>query len=112
MRLPSKRPSNIFVQMNLTIVDVTDVHGEILSNEWLAKSESTHRQLRPQIPKNYLEKMNRVFAGGGRMCVAVEDKNVIGVAVYRIYENTFCGVHMYVDDLITDEAHRSKSRWK
>ena len=32
----------------------------------------------------------------------------MGVAVYRIYENTFDGVHLYVDDLVSDEARRSE----
>jgi len=31
-----------------------------------------------------------------------------GVAVYRIHENTFDGVQMYVDDLVTDAACRSR----
>ena len=33
---------------------------------------------------------------------------VRGVAVYRISENTFEGLHLYVDDLVTDERQRSK----
>lgn len=41
------------------------------------------------------------------MSVAIKGDEVTGVAVYRIYENTASGVHMYVDDLITDEGQRS-----
>src|SRR5881628_1862523 len=33
---------------------------------------------------------------------------VRGVAVYRINENTFEGLHLYVDDLVTDEKLRSR----
>jgi GNAT superfamily N-acetyltransferase len=51
--------------------------------------------------------MRRVFAGGGRMCVAV-DEDVAGIGVYRIYTNTFDGLQMYVDDLVTDEKRRSR----
>ena len=51
--------------------------------------------------------MQRVFAGGGRMCVAADGDGVVGVAVYRIYENTVSGVQMYVDDLVTDDTQRS-----
>jgi GNAT superfamily N-acetyltransferase len=51
--------------------------------------------------------MKRVFAGGARMCVAVKGTVVAGVAVYRIYENTFQGRQLYVDDLVTDEKRRS-----
>ena len=31
-----------------------------------------------------------------------------GVAVYRVGENTFEGLHLYVDDLVTDENLRSR----
>jgi len=33
---------------------------------------------------------------------------VLGLAVYRVYEDTFNGTRFYVDDLITDERNRSK----
>jgi hypothetical protein len=51
--------------------------------------------------------MKRVFAGGARMCVAVDGADITGVAVYRVYENTFQGRQLYVDDLVTDEGRRS-----
>ena len=41
------------------------------------------------------------------MCVAADNEQVLGVATFRVYENTFDGVKMYVDDLVTDEAARS-----
>lgn len=92
----------------LRIVDVDDAAGSVLEPGWLAKAETVHRQLRPQLPSDYEGKMRRVFAGGGRLCVAECDGAVVGVAVYRIHENTFDGVHMYVDDLVTDETRRSE----
>lgn len=92
----------------LRIVDVTDAAGALLEREWLVGAELVHRQLRPQLPSGYEAKMLRVFAGGGRLCVAVLDGVVVGVAVYRIHENTFDGRHLYVDDLVTDEARRSE----
>jgi GNAT superfamily N-acetyltransferase len=42
------------------------------------------------------------------MAVAVRGGKVAGVAVYRVYVNTADGLMMYVDDLVTDEAQRSK----
>ena len=42
------------------------------------------------------------------MCVATEGGAVLGVAVYRVSENTFEGLHLYVDDLVTDEKRRSR----
>ena len=89
------------------IVEITDDAGAVVAADWFAKAERVHRQLRTALPEAYAEKMKRVFAGGARMCVALEGAEVAGVAVYRIYENTFQGRQLYVDDLVTDEARRS-----
>src|SRR5205807_374668 len=88
-------------------VDINDPSGSVVAPDWLAKAERVHRQLRPKLPSDYVAKMASVFAGGGRMCIAVDAEEVVGVAVYRVYDNTFDGVHMYVDDLVTDETRRS-----
>ncbi len=91
----------------LRIVAITDTHGRILEASTLLGAERVHRQLRPRLEVDYVRHMERVFRDGARMCVAVRDGTVVGVAVYRIYENTCDGVHMYVDDLVTDETARS-----
>ena len=41
------------------------------------------------------------------MLVAADGETVVGVAIWRVHENTFNGVQMYVDDLVTDETRRS-----
>jgi GNAT superfamily N-acetyltransferase len=92
----------------VNIVHVTDVTGRVVAPEWLARAESVHRQLRAALPAGYAAKMQRVFAGGGRMLVAAEGDTVRGVAVWRVAENTFENLHLYVDDLVTDERARSK----
>ena len=92
----------------MAVIDITDREGNLLEPEWLAKAESVHRQLRPHLPVDYVGTMQRVFAGGGRMAVAVEQQQVHGVAVWRCYENTVNGLFLYVDDLITDESLRSR----
>ncbi len=91
----------------MRIVEVTDGSGVIAAPGWLKKAEAVHRQLRTALPPEYEAKMKRVFAGGARMCVAADGADVAGVAVYRMYENTFYGKQLYVDDLVTDEARRS-----
>ena len=93
--------------MAMRVVDVTDAAGGVPEPGWLARAERVHRQLRPALPADYAGKMQRVFAGGARMCVATEGGEVIGVAVHRIGENTADGVKMYVDDLVIDETQRS-----
>lgn len=89
------------------IVEVTDESGAIVAPDWFTRAERVHRQLRTDLPAGYTAKMKRVFAGGARMCVAAEGTVVTGVAVYRIYENTFNGRQLYVDDLVTDAKRRS-----
>jgi GNAT superfamily N-acetyltransferase len=91
----------------IRIVEVTDEKGAIAAPDWLRQSEAVHRQLRTTLSADYEAKMRRVFAGGARMCVAVEGTDVAGVAVYRVYENTFVGRQLYVDDLVTDDRRRS-----
>jgi GNAT superfamily N-acetyltransferase len=92
---------------SLQVIDVTDKAGNVVEPDWLGRSESVHRQLRPQLPRDYADKMRRVFTQGGRMCAATIGDAVVGVAVYRIHENTHAGLHLYVDDLVTDETRRS-----
>jgi GNAT superfamily N-acetyltransferase len=88
------------------LIDVTAADGRIAQADWLRRAEPVHRQLR-DFRDDYTAAMGRVFAGGGRMRIAVSDREVVGVAVYRVYENTHAGLLMYVDDLVTDAGRRS-----
>jgi GNAT superfamily N-acetyltransferase len=90
----------------MKIVEVFAQGGQLIGNEWLARAESVHRQLRPHLPDDYAAKMARVLQDA-RMALAVRDDTVLGLAVYRWHENTFDGLKFYIDDLVTDEAHRS-----
>ena len=90
----------------MKIVEVFAQGGQVAGNEWLARAESVHRQLRPHLPDDYPAKMTRVLKDA-RMALAVKGDTVLGLAVYRWHENTFDGLKFYVDDLVTDEAHRS-----
>ena len=94
--------------MSVRVVTVTDDRGAVVEPQWLARAEGVHRSLRTALPPDYAGKLVRVFAGGGRMCVAADGDRVVGVAIYRISENTFAGINMYVDDLVTDEIERSR----
>jgi GNAT superfamily N-acetyltransferase len=94
--------------MPADLIEVTDAHGGVAAPRWLALAEGVHRQLRPALPDDYPAKMQRVFAGGGRMVVATQAEAVTGLAVWRIHENTYAGLHLYVDDLVTDERQRSR----
>ncbi len=91
----------------MQFIDVYSDGGRVIGAEWLARAEAVHRQLRPQLPSDYAGTMARVLAAA-RMVLAANGETVIGLAVYRWYENTFDGLKFYVDDLVTDEAHRSQ----
>lgn len=94
--------------MSVEIIELQDSSGALVEAKFLEKSEPCHRQLRPDLAKEYSSQMLRVFEGGARMVVSVLEDQVVGVAVYRIYENTATGIHMYVDDLVTDQSFRSR----
>jgi hypothetical protein len=93
----------------MEIIEITDDEGVLVAPDRLAKALPVHKQLRPQLEDlQYEIKMRRVFAQGGRMCVAVRGDSVVGLAVYRMYENTADGRLLYVDDLVTDDGQRSE----
>ena len=94
--------------LDLQLIDVTTPEGELVAPEWLPRAEGVHRQLRDRLGLDYVAKMRRVFADGARLVVAARGDVVVGLGVYRIYENTFDGLNLYVDDLITDETQRSQ----
>ena len=89
------------------VVAVTDERGAIVRPDLLAAAESVHRQLRPQIPSDYVARMKQVFGGGAEMAVATVDGSVAGITVFRVIEKTFSGRELYCDDLVTDERRRS-----
>ena len=90
------------------VVEVTGSDGSVVETEWLARAEPVHRQLRTSLPADYAGRLRAVFANGARMSVATEQAAVRGVALWRVIENTYEGRRLYVDDLVTDEAHRSR----
>jgi hypothetical protein len=91
----------------MEIVRITDDERRVVEPELLAGAQAVHRQLRPDLPADYAGTMRRIFETGGEMCVALIEDTVVGVAVFRSYENTHAGKRFYVDDLVTDEGYRS-----
>jgi GNAT superfamily N-acetyltransferase len=91
----------------MEIIRITDEDRLLVEPDWLVLAESVHRQLRPQLSPDYIGKMQAVFASGGEMCIVIQDERVVGVAVFRCFQNTHAGHKFYVDDLVTDEASRS-----
>jgi GNAT superfamily N-acetyltransferase len=93
---------------NLSLIDVTTRDGVVVAPEWLSRAEPLHRELRPQLPPDYTGAMQRVFRNGGRLIVAAQGDAAVGLAVWRLLENTMFGRFLYLDDLVTDTALRSR----
>jgi GNAT superfamily N-acetyltransferase len=90
--------------MSLSLLEVSLPRDE----DWLRRSEAVHRQLRPQLPLDYLGRMTAIIGSGAHLVLATEGEQVRGLALWRIIENTYEGRRLYIDDLVTDSAERSK----
>ena len=96
----------------LRIERLCDEHGRISRPQTLVAALAVHRQLRPMLPEDsadYVAKMARICGYGARLVAALnEDGQAVGLALYRVYENTYEDLRLYIDDLVTDERLRSQ----
>jgi GNAT superfamily N-acetyltransferase len=70
-------------------------------------------QLRPHLAREgFLATVRALEKEGLRLACVRDAGRVVAVAGYRISGNLFCGKHLYVDDLVTDDAERSKGHGK
>ncbi len=67
------------------------------------------RQLRPHLAseREFVDRWHRQREAGYRLIVLWQDQKPVALAGFRVQENLVHGVHLYVDDLVTDEAARS-----
>ena len=94
--------------IELLLVDIVGDDGRVTAPDWLLRAEAVHRQLRDGLPADYAGRLAEVFANGARMTLAVDGASVRGLALWRVIENTYEGRRLYVDDLVTDVAVRSR----
>jgi GNAT superfamily N-acetyltransferase len=95
------------MHQDIRIVEIATPSSGISAPEWLAQAGPIHRQLRPNLPADYAGRIAAIVRGGAAMSVAIRAERVVGLAVYRFFENSHAGLRCYVDDLVTDEAERS-----
>ncbi len=70
---------------------------------------NTMAELRPHLIKdNFLATVRAIEKDGYKLAYIQEGATVVAVAGYRIAKNLWMGKHLYVDDLVTAENHRSK----
>lgn len=66
-------------------------------------------QLRPQFTVPYIRsQIAKQMADDYQIAFIEEQGNVLAVAGFRLGEKLAWGKHIYVDDLVTNEEHRSK----
>jgi GNAT superfamily N-acetyltransferase len=80
------------------------------SDEDILATREVMLQLRPAVrPQDYLPKVrNMMRTDGYHLACLAENGAVRAVAGYRFMVMLYCGKIMYVDDLNTDEAYRSR----
>jgi GNAT superfamily N-acetyltransferase len=85
-----------------------------ISDEQILATREVMLQLRPSLGlENYLPTLRRMMQTEGYRLVALSENGAArAVAGYRIMEMLYCGKIMYVDDLNTDERHRSRGYGK
>jgi GNAT superfamily N-acetyltransferase len=67
------------------------------------------QQLRTHLrEQDFLATIRRQEAGGFRLAFLEDDGHVRAVAGFRVMDNLFSGRVLYIDDLVTDEAARSR----
>ncbi|MDH4228985.1 MAG: GNAT family N-acetyltransferase [Nitrospirota bacterium] len=75
----------------------------------IARCFSVLYQLRPHLEAGtFVSRVRRQMERGYRMTFVEAGGEVVSVAGYRIAENLAWGRFLYVDDLVTDAAYRSR----
>lgn len=76
----------------MQVLELIDDTARIVQPRWLAQAEAVHVQLRPNLPADYAGRLAQIAANGGRLIAVVKDDKVLGLALWRIIENTYEGV--------------------
>ena len=82
-------------------------HAE--TDEAIADCYDVMAELRPHVTREqFLPLVRSMQADGFRLACIRDGGRVVAVAGYRLGTNLFCGKRLYVDDLVTADAERSK----
>jgi GNAT superfamily N-acetyltransferase len=84
------------------------------TDEQIAATYDVMRQLRPQLVREeYVSAVRALMASDGfRLAALVDEGQVRAVAGYRFMTMLYCGRILYLDDLVSDEAARSRGYGK
>jgi GNAT superfamily N-acetyltransferase len=89
---------------------MTIVVVEATTDEQISATFHVMRQLRPDLDTTlYIRRIRQMMASDNfRLAYLTDDGAVCAVAGFRLMEMLYCGPLLSVDDLVTDEAVRSK----
>lgn len=80
-----------------------------VTDDEIASCFDVMAELRPQLAReSFVDLIRSMQADGFRLACIHTDARVVAVAGYRISTNLFLGRNLYVDDLVTADAERSK----
>jgi GNAT superfamily N-acetyltransferase len=86
---------------------ITPQHA--VTDEEIAGCFDVMAELRPQLQReSFVPLVRSMEPDGFRLAFIRDGGRVVAVAGYRISTNLFYGRHLYVDDLVTSDAERSK----
>jgi hypothetical protein len=74
----------------------------------LLEGEALHRQLRAALDADYPAQIERMFTEGARLVQLVDEGEVRAIGLWRVFETTYCGRRLEIEDLVSSEAHRSR----
>lgn len=84
-----------------------DIEG-LDATRLLSEGERAHRELRPYLPDDYATEMLTLLDSGAYLTQLVSEHGVVGIALWRIFNTTYVGRKLDIDDLVVAERARSR----
>ncbi|NJC40025.1 hypothetical protein GGQ87_000283 [Brevundimonas alba] len=97
-----------FARIDFRTAEALTLNDPAARRPLLLEGEALHRQLRPALEADYPAHIERLFPDGARLAQVVDEGEVRAIALWRVFETTYCGWRLEIEDLVSDEAHRSK----
>ncbi|HYC67548.1 GNAT family N-acetyltransferase [Brevundimonas sp.] len=97
-----------FTRIDFRTSDAQSVGDPADRRPRLLEGEALHRQLRPLLEADYPAQIERMIGEGARLAQLVDEGEVRAIALWRVFETTYCGRRLEIEDLVSSEAHRSR----
>ena len=98
----------VFARIDFRTADVLTVDEPAARRTLLLQGEALHRQLRPALDADYPAQIERMVGEGARLAQLVDEDEVRAIGLWRVFETTYCGRRLEIEDLVSSEAHRSR----